>query len=70
MSYKDMLLVRSKSCEEGELQRAAMDYLAFRNLEALRAWRLRRVTGGMHKASRTARGWLPAWIHPNTQRGT
>jgi hypothetical protein len=70
MTYKDMLLVRSKSCEDGELQRAAMDHLEFRNHEALRAWRVRRVTAGMHKASRVSPGWLPAWMHRNFQRGT
>jgi hypothetical protein len=69
MNYKDLLLVRSKSCEDTELQRAAMDYLAFRNLEALRAWRVRRVTGGMHTTSRASRGWLKSLINVDAPRG-
>jgi hypothetical protein len=63
MSYKELLLNRSKSCQDVEWQSAAMDYLALRNHEALCAWRKRRVTAGMHKAARVARGWLPSWIH-------
>jgi len=68
MNYKDMLLVRSRIFEDGE-QRAAMDYLALRNHEALLAWRMRRVTGGFHRASRASRAWLPSWLRVDAQRG-
>jgi hypothetical protein len=69
MSYKDLLLVRSKPFEDGASPRAAMDYLALRNHEALLAWRMRRVTGGFHPASRSSRAWLPSWLRPDVARG-
>ena len=69
MTYKDILLVRSQGFEEGAPQRAAMDYLAFRNHEALRAWRARRVTDGFHRASRAPHAWLPSWLRTGASRG-
>jgi hypothetical protein len=69
MSYKEILLARSRFFEDGAPQRAAMDYLALRNHEALRAWRVRRVTGGFHPASRASRAWLPAWLRVDAARG-
>jgi hypothetical protein len=63
MSYRDMLLIRSQAFQESELN-AAMDYLALRNREALRAWRVRRVTGGFHSRTVFPRAWLPSWLRP------
>lgn len=68
MSYKDILLVRSQAFAENELPGAAMDYLAQRNREALKEWRMRRVTGGFHSKAVNHRAWLPSWLRPDLSR--
>jgi hypothetical protein len=68
MTYKELLLARSQVIDDGAPQRAAMDYLALRNHEALLAWRLRRVTDGFHPASRPPRASLPAWRRADAAR--
>jgi hypothetical protein len=67
MSYKDMLLVRSQAFEDSE-RHSAMDYLALKNREALRAWRVRRVTGGFHSKTDAQRNWLHSWLRPEGPR--
>jgi hypothetical protein len=67
MSYKELLLARSQVIDEGAPQRAAMDYMAVRNHEALRAWRVRRVTGGFHSAARASGAW--SWLRTDAARG-
>lgn len=68
MTYKDLLLIRSQGFEEVAPQRGALDYLALRNHEALRAWRVRRVTDGFHRSSRASRAWLPSWLRVDASR--
>jgi hypothetical protein len=70
MTYKEILVARSQHFQDSAPQRSAMDYLALRNHEALRAWRVRRVTGGFHTASPTSRAWLPAWLRGDAARSS
>jgi hypothetical protein len=42
MTYKQMLIQRYHSARRDETPREPLDYMALRNLEALRAWQRRR----------------------------
>ena len=57
MTYKQMLIQRYHSARRDETPREPLDYMALRNLDALRAWRRRRL----EHADQTPRPAQSAW---------
>jgi hypothetical protein len=58
MTYKQLLIHRYHSARRDENPRDPLDYMAMRNLDALRAWRRRRL----EQADQTPRPRESAWI--------
>ena len=65
MTYKQMLIQRYHSARREEAPREPLDYLALRNLDALRAWRRRRL----EQADHTPRNPQSAWLSRSRRSG-
>jgi hypothetical protein len=62
MTYKQLLIHRYRFAHEHDIDAGPLDYLAFRNLEALRAWRKRRWAQPGRAPAAHHSAWLkPSW---------
>jgi hypothetical protein len=61
MTYKDILMHRYRSVAETPVEPVPLDYLAFRNLQSLRAWQRRRCATVGNAAMPHHRAWLKTW---------
>lgn len=65
MTYKQLLIHRYYSARHDENPRDPLDYMAMRNLDALRAWRRRRLAQADQTPHRHESAWLrhSRWSH-------
>ena len=68
MTYKQLLIHRYHSVRADENPRDPLDYMAMRNLDALRAWRRRRLEQADQTPRRHESAWLQhsRWSHHAT----